>query len=365
MEAETRFKQLHAAYEVLTNSASSPAKNINPEEKYDFFFRPAPKPAPPVHYVNRLDSAFEAAMETGDPACLQEMLNHHPHTESLLKDLLFFSCKAGHFDIARWLIEEKNISSRLVIQTNSFLDGAIFKVAAIGGSLPLVRYLLKKGADIESQGLFPGTKATALSCAAEHGHEAMVAWLIRKGARLNPDISNSNMLNQGIDSGNPKIVRLLIEGGADFDSFHLQRALRNGNQSIVRYLLSLKPGLENHQSWDTLAIAAIVSGNVEMLHYLVAEEKLDIFAKRRSWQTPENVRSLILQAAGESGSSEMLKYLFEQHGLLQDCRDNPAHLKSLMCSAVRDTIGRRAPSRERLKLIRYILEESNLYLPPE
>ncbi|KAI0536649.1 hypothetical protein GGR58DRAFT_380186 [Xylaria digitata] len=78
-----------------------------------------------------------------------------------------------------------------------------------------IRLLLNKGANIKSK---DSSSRTALSWAAEKGHQEIVQLLIEKGADVDEkDSSSRTPLSWATQNGHQKIVQLLVEKGADVD----------------------------------------------------------------------------------------------------------------------------------------------------
>lgn len=84
--------------------------------------------------------------------------------------------------------------------------------AAELGHLPIIRALLKAGADIELGGI-----RTPLYCAASNRHEPVVRELLDEGANINAPSGEQGAtpLMSAAAAGNPDIVRLLLDEGAD------------------------------------------------------------------------------------------------------------------------------------------------------
>src|SRR5262249_31316714 len=91
-------------------------------------------------------------------------------------------------------------------------DDTFLMVAATFGSLPLVRFLVDRGADIEGT-IDLGT--TALLRAASRGHLEVVRFLLEHGADVNRgDWSYNTPLSNAATNGYSQIVDLLVAHGA-------------------------------------------------------------------------------------------------------------------------------------------------------
>ena len=72
-----------------------------------------------------------------------------------------------------------------------------------------------------------GYGMTALAYAAEHGEEAMAAWLLAQGARIDVPGECAPTLHWAVRGGRPAIVSMVLAAGADVD-----RASRGGNTAL-------------------------------------------------------------------------------------------------------------------------------------
>ncbi|KAH7011275.1 hypothetical protein EDB80DRAFT_711484 [Ilyonectria destructans] len=110
----------------------------------------------------------------------------------------------------------------------------------------IVRLLLEKGADPETENTIIGTKP--LSWAAARGHEGAVKLLLEKGANIESSSSSGwTPLLWAADNGHEAVVKLLLEKGANIESSAsdgwtpLSRAANNGHEAVVN-LLQLHKG---------------------------------------------------------------------------------------------------------------------------
>ncbi len=89
---------------------------------------------------------------------------------------------------------------------------ALFHAATFGW-VDIAGRLIEKGADV-NYGADRG-QVTPLMIAALNGPAPMVALLLAKGAEVNAGASASTALTEAVRKGDPGVVRLLLEAGAD------------------------------------------------------------------------------------------------------------------------------------------------------
>ena len=343
------------------------------------FFTPTQErpPVEPVVYPIRLSESWIKLLSLDDvrklEAFIQEQQN--PNDSELLGTLLYQACKMGMYNNAVYLIENKKVSPKLKINDSLSFTGAIFKAAAQGGNKALVQYLFETHhVDMESQGLSPGTTSTALSQAARYGHTAVMEYLIANGAKVNPDVANSNILREAIKSHNPSAVELLLNHGTAISYLDLDNAFKEGNIAVVQVMLKNKPTLAKDSFLSSHVIstfysgkyAAINSGNVDLIRYLEANESLDLFALGRE-RNIETIYSLLIDAAGHSGSLAMMRYLLEEKGLIRLFKTAEIQEK-LTYTALESSLGRglgqEIPPENALQLLRYLMEEQQIQPSP-
>ena len=119
--------------------------------------------------------------------------------------------------------------------------------AVENGHEAVVKLLLEKGADLESQDQYDGR--TLLLWAAKNGHEAVVKLLLEKGAELESmDMDGWTLLLWAAKRGNKAAVKLLLEKGASLESKDMKYgplwwAVMNVHVAVVKLLLE-KDGID-------------------------------------------------------------------------------------------------------------------------
>ena len=117
--------------------------------------------------------------------------------------------KQKEFTLVQGLLDAgANINGRLAEVGTTALGWA-----ACGEHIILMKYLLERGADVDTAA---NGGSTALSCAAFMGQSGAVELLLAHGANANaPQPGNYTPLHAGTYGGNDKVVRLLLDAGAE------------------------------------------------------------------------------------------------------------------------------------------------------
>ena len=130
------------------------------------------------------------------------------------------------------------------------------------GHLPLVKYLVENGADINSE------DGLALLEAAEYGHLPVVKYLVENGVYINAE--DGDALSLAAEKGNLPIVKYLVENGGDIHAQNnqaLRLAAEKRHLEIVKYLV--ENGANIHAENDQALILASKKGYLEIVQYLV------------------------------------------------------------------------------------------------
>ena len=163
----------------------------------------------------------------------------------------------------------------------------------------LVKYLIEKGADVNTKAEYE--RETALILASEKENLEMVKYLVEKGA------SNINdALRIASNKGNLEIVKYLVEKGASNINQALTVALEEKDLELIKYLI--EHGANVDYDYDnkvkTALIIASETGNFDMVKYLV-EKGADINA----FDDWDSISALMM--ASRFGYLEIVKYLVE------------------------------------------------------
>ena len=135
---------------------------------------------------------------------------------------IFTACVSGDLESVRWLIEEGHVDEK--IKYNLHIHGSSsrddigydtpIQYAAESGQLEIVRYLVEQqGVDVNTVGAL---HTTPLHGACREGHLPIVKYLISKGANIEARGEyKMTPLHEAVDANNSDIIRYLLEQGAD------------------------------------------------------------------------------------------------------------------------------------------------------
>ena len=136
-----------------------------------------------------------------------------------------FEYNGGNFMKQLALLEKYPDINKLLLQSSK------------SGELDIVKYALKKGADIHA-GEYTTTSEDALALASEYNRLDIVKYLIESGADVNGD--NNIALRNASTKGHLEIVKYLVENGANIHDYYeesLLKAAANGHLEVVKYLV--------------------------------------------------------------------------------------------------------------------------------
>lgn len=165
-------------------------------------------------------------------------LNQYKKLLSLKNEDIFQS--AGELDSVVYLISIKKVNIDIGRGSDA---GTLLIRASWKGHLEVVKYLVKKGANINEQS---EDRLTSLMAASNWGYLKMVKYLIERGAKVDrQDIFGKTALMRASDLGSLEIIKYLIENGASVDKQDidgktaLDIASEEERLDVVEYLQSL------------------------------------------------------------------------------------------------------------------------------
>jgi uncharacterized protein len=212
----------------------------------------------------------------------------------------------GDLDAVKALIEDDGAGVDTPIEYGEHSITPLMK-ASWDGDLPIVEYLIGKGANVNARAT--DTKETALMNAVTRGHTEVVKALLA----AKPDVSlrNSfdfNAFTTAVAAGNQEISGMLLDAGAKIGDgasglTPLAFAVSSGNTEMMRFLVErgadVNQGAKSGE--QTALISAILGAQVESVKTLI-ELKADVNAKMKDGTTP-------LKLARKGDQEEMVALL--------------------------------------------------------
>ena len=155
--------------------------------------------------------------------------------------------------------------------------------AAANGSIEIAELLINYGTDINekscaNQELFYNNPETPLMIAARAGHQEMVRYLIKKGAQVTePDNSGRSAINCAGQGGHIKIIEYLLSCGAKINDINLLDVMAHGDNAQDIINLCISHGADINKEYETgyraytktLLIQALEENNIELVSYLI------------------------------------------------------------------------------------------------
>jgi ankyrin repeat protein len=212
----------------------------------------------------------------------------------------------GDLDAVQALIDDDGAAVDTPIEYGEHSITPLLK-ASWDGDLPIVEYLIGKGANVNARAT--DTKETALMNAVTRGHTEVVKALLA----AKPDVSlrNSfdfNAFTTAVAAGNQEISGMLLDAGAKVGDgasglTPLAFAVSSGNTEMMRFLVEhgadVNQGAKSGE--QTALISAILGAQVESVKTLI-ELKADVNTKMKDGTTP-------LKLARKGDQEEMVALL--------------------------------------------------------
>ena len=190
---------------------------------------------------------------------------------------LIMACRNGHFEVVEYLVEYCQASleqTGLVNFENENIEGAPpLWCASAAGHLKIVKYLVSKGANVNST---TKSNSTALRAACFDGHIDIVKFLVENSADI--EIANRHghtCLMIACYKGHLAIAKYLISRQADLNrkSVKGNTALHDcaecGSLDIMKLLLSYRAKMAPDAYNMTPLLAAAVTGHSQIVEYLL------------------------------------------------------------------------------------------------
>ena len=239
------------------------------------------------------------------------------------------AAQRGDLDaVKKLLAEQQNL-----ISERDEAGSTPLHVAAMNGNRKLVKYLLKRGAEIDAG---DNENSTPLHVAAMNGHKDVVEYLISKGADLNlQDDNGMSTLHWAAYFGHLDVAEYLLKKGANLEAKKtagatpMHGAAYHGHLEMVKFLVRKGANIEAKNNYGfTPLLSAAAGGQREIVEYMAGlGARLNV---EDQWhQSP-------LFFAVESGDREFVEFLLSQG--LEVKSDDPEARDPLASAAYRGNV---------------------------
>ncbi|KAN0072724.1 ankyrin repeat domain-containing protein 50-like protein 3 [Elaphomyces granulatus] len=245
-------------------------------------------------------NALQLASLGGHEKAVQMLLDRVPDVNAqggCYGNALQSASLGGHDKIVRMLLDRgANVDAQ------GGLHGNALQAASRGGHEKIVQMLLDPGADVDAQGGFHGN---ALQAASHGSHEKV-------GPNIDAEeVSHGNALQIASRDGDEKIVRILLDRGADVNAQGghygnaLQAASYGGHEKIVQMLLDRGADVDAQGGFHSNALQAASEDGHEKAVKMLLDRGADINAQGRNLGNA-------LQAASAGGHEKVVKMLLDR-----------------------------------------------------
>ena len=167
----------------------------------------------------------------------------------------------GDLDVIRFLVDKG-----ADVNGKESYGLTVLMSASGSGNLKLVEYLVEQGTDIN---VTDNSGETALFDATKKGDLVIVKYLLSKGMDINAKNTHGDTVTDvAFFYGNMKTVKHFIENGADQSGIDINIWARLGDEDKVKSLLS-STKVEINATNGSLLINAVRSGNLKLVKFLV------------------------------------------------------------------------------------------------
>lgn len=203
---------------------------------------------------------------------------------------------------------KKKLDAGLNVDTTLKEDKTLLSIACENGKLPMVRFLLNQGANIEHEASFD---AKPIYYAAKGNHFDIVKYLVDRGASTNLGFFNLSPVEEAAGNGNLEMVKFLVEKGYAQQGA-VSKAQGSNVYDIVKYLV------EHGGNPTNGIISASETGNFKLVKYLVEKgADISVSEKRRKGFLKGKYSVTPFERAVNNNHSEVAIYLLKQ-GLDKD-----------------------------------------------
>jgi ankyrin repeat protein len=214
------------------------------------------------------------------------------------------------------------------------------QLAAKKGYTDIVRFLVQKGANVNSPASQEESGRTALQTAVENGHVEIVKILLDAEANMEAkgySVSGRGALQAAAQCGNIEMAKILLDRGANINMppaimcgrTALQAASESGHLELVKLLVKEGAKMNSKMSkasGRTPIQAAAESGHLEVVKFLLAS------GAQVNEEPCAKYGRTALQAAAEKGNLEMVRFLLENGADVNALASDTEGLSALECA---------------------------------
>jgi ankyrin repeat protein len=180
------------------------------------------------------------------------------------------------------------------------------------GDLEEVKKYVAQGADVKAH--YPEYEFTPIEWSAQYGHLPIVKFLIQKGAPLEDEKATISPLTEAVESGHREVAEFLLSLGVNPDGDYtldtpLHSAVENNSTEITKLLLKARADV-NSESDDMFPLQVAIKGNNKELVKLLIKKGAYVNAMTNLGKFP-------------------LHYIKGDQEIIKELVDNGAHLDRL------------------------------------
>ncbi|KAJ8966249.1 hypothetical protein NQ314_003664 [Rhamnusium bicolor] len=185
------------------------------------------------------------------------------------QSVLHYAVNSGNIDMVEYLMT--TLGKELSVNQNDACCFSPLHMAAANGDIEMLRWLLRRGANVNAVG--GRQRQNALHVAARSAHLTIIRILVEAGADINAvDVEERSILTLAVRQSNEEAVRYLVKSGARVNHEEpggvtpLRLAVWANNASVVRILLDGGARLVHSHH---LVHTAVSNNNLEVVRMLV------------------------------------------------------------------------------------------------
>ena len=235
-----------------------------------FFFLPC------FVYAEATDAQLISAVKSGNIKAAKDLLSQGLKADTVDKSgtpVLILAAAGGKYAVAELLINEGANLRSSDSKGNTILH--LLAASTRKEALALMELAIDKRADINALN-FKSPRQTPAEIAVSKGNIAVLELLMRKGVDADYTFGNKPMAVYAYDAGQIKVMKYIIEKGANIDSENtskdtlLHMAVLNNDITTVKFLAEKKASLDRKGSMGRTALfMAVDKGYLKIAEFLL------------------------------------------------------------------------------------------------